>query len=351
MSSPPTKPRRQLAGLSIDDIAIGSSTRKAVVRTVDDSDEAWANKQAAQHARDMITSVMSDEATVQGTDLGRVTSLRFSGLPFCGLRWFIMLPQSTREYKPADFGFRFFTSVGTAVHTVIQNAVHASKHYHALNDYICEDCKHRHVLNLIPVTKCKKCGSSKVHSDEHEVLWRGAVGHVDEILVPDLRKKKRVYLLDYKTTSMRGLEKENPVGYVHQIRSYGVALRDEEYEVVGCGLVYIPRDNPFKFKLSEIPFGDSEYSLQKKLLGRWVTDHAVAADVSTLRSALELLDSRPCRNKLKSFHCECPHKDFCAGNGDARPERMEVLVRTSYKEMKPWLPIANLKGLKKLPSL
>lgn len=321
-----------------------------MVRHRGESDLEFSRRKALQVAHDMIGRVTSDEQQPQEIDLSRVVNLRFSGMPFCGLRWFVSLPQALARTKMTDFGFRFFTTVGTSVHTVIQNAVALSKDYHALNDFVCQKCGDRQPLLITPPGRCAKCGSKHFRRDEHEVIWRGAIGHVDEIFVPDLSHRKRLFVMDYKTTSLSNINKVDPPGYVNQLRSYSVTLQEEGYEVLGAGLVYIPRDNPFKWRISHLPFTDQIFRLQRNRMAAWVRQHDQASAVDSLSELRELITSRPCRAKLKSYHADCPHRDFCAGNMEATPSYMSRLARTSYKEVEKWLPIANLKGLKKLPS-
>jgi hypothetical protein len=188
-----------------------------------------------------------------------------------------------------------------------------------------------------PPCECSNCGATKLVREEHTVQWKGSLGHVDEILLLD-KKSKSVYILDYKTTSLSNVNKPDPAGYLAQISSYAVALKDSGYKVVGYALVYIPRDNPFKFRVSPYVFDEAaEYKARKRLTG-WKESFDSASKVKSLDSALRLLDTRPCEHGLKAAHAECPHASNCAGQG-ARPENMVFLINKTHKSLGTFLPV------------
>lgn len=302
------------------------------------SESEFQAASAAHAVRNSINRMM-DHDQIEGTvDLARVLNLRFSGLPFCSLRWFINLPRALSGKRPSDFGSRFFTSIGHTVHDVYQTGVHNSTSFNALNDYVCTSCKKRYNLRLKAPKKCS-CGSLLFKRDEHEVLWRSAIGHVDEIVIPDVTYMKKVFLLDYKTTSLKNIDKPNPITYTSQIRSYGVALTDEGYDVIGCGLVYVPRDNPYRWRMAEIPFNRKVYESSLSWLEFWLDEHNKGMEVKTPKDVMNLLASRPCREKVLSCYTDCEHVGICGEEHEAHPPELKRRLERAYKEIKIWLPL------------
>jgi hypothetical protein len=330
--------RRKLPGFSIEDVPFSSNYKKPPERSDFRNDRDLRAALASYKVSNSLTNMMEHAKFHQPVDMERVLNLRFSSLPFCSVRWFLNLPQKLNGTNVSDFGSKFFTSVGTTVHTVFQDAVHNSPSFHALNDYICTSCRKRYVLRMERPKKCS-CGSILFRRDEHEVLWRGAIGHVDENVVPDINYPKRVFILDYKTTSLKNLHKKDSIQYSSQIKSYGVALTDAGYEVLGCGLVYVPRDNPYKFRMSELPFNQEVYAKSLSWLEFWLAEHKKGMNVETPRDALELLANRPCREKVLHCYQDCEHKSYCGEDNVDHPAEMKRRVRQAYNEIKIWLPL------------
>jgi len=304
------------------------------------------NKFDPDHCFDVVTKVLDSvtkESNIQEkVDINRIKKLRFSGLPFCSLRWFINLPKSVLgDFYSREFGFKYYTTVGHAVHDVFQTAMRVNTSVVCLNDFVCLSCKHRHVLLEESPEKCGKCGHRNLVSEEHEVLWNGAVGHVDEILLLD-RDTRTVFIIDYKTTSLSSIDKKDSAQYKAQIISYAVALTDAGYNVVGVGLIYIPRDNPFKFRPSYYKITSKVIERGRKKLKFWKQHHDYATSISSLSEALHLIDMRPCRSEIKTDFIECEFASSCAGC-DADRQSMEYRVRESYRKVKKVLPILEIK--------
>ena len=106
-------------------------------------------------------------------DIGRIVSLRCSQLPFCPTSLLL-----NYLYKgltsPMDLLGSYYTSVGTAVHEVMQR--YLSKSGRFLADYVCHECGTVHHMT----TKHECCGFDTHY---HEVLidCMGIVGHIDGI--------------------------------------------------------------------------------------------------------------------------------------------------------------------------
>lgn len=267
-----------------------------------------------------LKEVTEESRFTEKVDIGRVNKLRFSSLPYCPLKWFVNLPKSLsgiRE-KRVDFSYKFYTSVGHTVHDVFQTAMHSYEGVTMLDDYVCRSCKHRVPLRGKEVKKCPKCGSLSMARDEHEITWKGAEGHIDNILQVAVKDDTRyVFLLDYKTTSLNSINKVDPPGYLAQLSSYAAGVDEyERMEVLGYGLVYVPRDNPFKFRMSAYRFDENAKRLSAKRFDQWTKWFKVASSVETLKEALALMDIRPCKSGPRFMYSECEHASRCAGCGD-----------------------------------
>jgi len=290
-----------------------------------------------------VSEVMQESRFLEKVDKSRLTNLRFSSLPFCGLKWFINLPKSfsAEEEKVVNFGYKFFTSVGHTVHDVFQTAMHNYSGVTMLDDYVCKKCKHRVALSGEPVEECPKCGHSEMKRDEHEISWMGALGHIDNVLlVSKTGKRRSVFVLDYKTTSVASVgSKVDPPGYLAQLSSYAAGISEyKNLDVLGYGLVYVPRDNPFKFRISSYRQDERTKAFAVRRMTKWVKDFEIASQVVSLKDALKLIDNRPCVEKTGFLYSECEFAGMCAGCGP-RPDNMVFLVESTHKKIRGFLPI------------
>lgn len=293
--------------------------------------------------RRKVEEVTQEARFLEKVDKSRLTNLRFSSLPFCGLKWFLNLPKSMMGdgEKVVDFSYKYFTSVGHTVHDVFQTAMHNYSGVTMLDDYVCRKCKHRVYLSGKVVEECPKCGHDGMKRNEHEIAWMGALGHIDNILQVQKKGPRRsVFVLDYKTTSMKAIEsKEDPPGYLAQLSSYATGVSYyKNVDVVGYGLVYVPRDNPFQFRISSYRFTEESKKRGTARMKKWVRDFEIAATVKDLKGALALIDNRPCKEKAGFMFSECEFVGQCAGCG-SRPESMEFLVMSTFKKISHVLPI------------
>lgn len=352
MSSQKLKSKRPSKGLSIDEVEIPTWGDKGAPLRSQFKDDQEFKAALLQHELSSRFKTMMDTARLPSKiDPARILNLRFSGLPFCSLRWFLKLPVNLGREKMVDFGFTYFTKVGTAVHEVVQNLVERSSGLDFLKDFVCSnpDCRKRYALLPRSPLSCEHCGSSDFDSEEHEVVWNGAIGHVDEIVVLDAKNHpKRIVILDYKTTSTLSLNREDPVEYVSQIRSYATALTDRGFEVEGVFLMYIPRDNPFGWRLSPVKWSSQIYKSHRKWMEFWVDEHKAGMSVATLEDARDLVVNRPCTSSSQpKCFSGCEFSDFCCSPGK-RPPKMMSQVESTYSQVKRWLPLN--KRLPKQPS-
>lgn len=171
------------------------------------------------------------------SDLERLVNLRCSQLPLCPTSLLLNYKRKGMVRSMDMFG-GFYTSVGTAVHTVMQTYLPQTGNF--LADYYCTKC-HRYY----PMSHTFQCCGVPTHYEEVLIDYKGIVGHIDAIYRD---RKGRYWIVDFKTTSLAQAPKKktNPgEGYVAQIESYAYLLyRQYGIRVSGVMLCFIPRDNP-----------------------------------------------------------------------------------------------------------
>ena len=248
--------------------------------------------------------------------VGRIVELRPSQLPFCALSfWTVNASQST--HRLMSMSMAYYTSVGTTVHEVLQR-------YLALT--------HRFVADW----ECKICGKKNKFSHEnmccdelmeyHELTVRqerphGVVsGHIDGVYRD---KTGRYWIIDYKTTGLDSVMekiKDPPIAYRHQVRMYAYLLwLQYGIKVAGVMLVFIPRDKPHRRETWAELVEDEEFTeTMPQLLDMFLKRHHYAMRISTLESALKLVNQKPCGD---------PYCDVC----ELPLEEKELAIRRSFK--------------------
>lgn len=301
--------------------------------------EPVTNRDASLNASAFFTHILQDSISLQRRDPYRTLKVRFSGLPFCGLKWILGLEGQNVETQSQMFGFRFYVNIGTLVHTLVQKSVLADHEwkFEVYRDYLCRSCRHRVLLSKKVIKNCPKCSSKNVTAEEHEVNWNGALGHIDEIIAfPDSKGKKRRMILDYKTTSVaKAQSKKNLVsaGYRFQIKSYAVALADEGNPVDYTGFVFIPRDNPERFVIQGAEeFTDKEYNFYSRRLTQSLEEHSACS--SFLKSpdrsvAVNIIKSRPCAKGLQPEFSDCEYAKECPNNSRHMFSKLEKATDSS----------------------
>lgn len=316
-------------------------------------------KVTLQEFLDATVQKKMEELTREGglivkTDITRVTNLRFSGFPFCGVRWFLSLPEALHATKRQPFGMSFFVNVGTAVHNVIQESWDSIKGAEVYNDFHCKKCHHVHSLVQRP-DKCENCGSKELVKHEHEVFFENAVGHIDEMLYielpdhvePDFPVRAGFVVIDYKTTMLKkvlaktGLpSKEN----VLQISGYAAALRKQKKPIIGYCLVYVPRDNPFAFLPISRVLNKQEYKeCLDRMYGYVDMFEAWSKAKSKKRVIMLTQQHRPCTpgNEVPSEFEGCQYCSLCTSlDGE---EILEERINRVYDEVADKLPIEKLR--------
>jgi hypothetical protein len=306
----------------------------------------------------LMTDTMNSGTVTRENDPRRIRYPRFSSFPFCGVQWFFNLPGLVSRRAVKDFAFGYFTSVGTAVHLVKQEAL--TRYVTSIGgdsikvywDYVCTntECKKRHILLAEKPTECSACGGVDFHRDEHEVKYKGALGHIDNItsfaLPPRLQDSlgigEATIVMDYKTSSIHNTTvKADTLPYASnqaQIDKYTAVMQKRTKHlppVIGNALVYLPRDVPFRHKTFFKYMSEEEGVKHREDIVSYVADHSRWISVETIDDALESYDERPCRSgcKIKSEYADCEYLKYCTSNNGT------ALVKTTFSKVKKYLPI------------
>lgn len=190
----------------------------------------------------------------------------------------------------------FYTSIGTAVHSTVQKYLAPSGAF--LADYYCHECS-----TLYKFTHKPECCDFPTEYRELEVSYKGVVGHIDGIF---RTKDGKYWIIDYKTTSLKGVIKklEDPgKTYQAQIIAYAVLLLLQyKIKVEGVALIFIPRDTPKEPHIWEKPIGEQEIAAGRRDLRKWRDEHREIVNMTKVEQALPWIKKRcddpwcrPCR--------------------------------------------------------
>ncbi|QBX06701.1 CRISPR/Cas system associated [Burkholderia phage BcepSaruman] len=216
--------------------------------------------------------------------------LRPSQLPFCPADFFVQ-NAAHGTMRSLDFAGCFYTSVGTVVHEVLQQALCLSGKL--LANYECKECGTWHNMSY----KYECCGFPTTYH-ELSIKYKGISGHIDGVL--DMGDGTHS-VIDFKTTGVNAAAKKakDPgVVYVEQIEAYAVLL-ELQYglKISGISDIFVLRDNPTKDPaIFTRAITDERRSVIKKRLKRYLKMHRETLDVSTLKEALALLEYDRCTN-------------------------------------------------------
>jgi hypothetical protein len=233
---------------------------------------------------------MEHQIVVGKSDPSRILYLRPSQMPFCAVQFFIQRALNGLNGH-LDMAGAYYTSVGTTVHEVLQNFLCRSGRL--LADYHCRECGKWHRMSY----KYECCDFPTAY---HEVLidYKGIKGHIDAVYKD---KKGRLWILDFKTTSIAGAasKKRNPgVVYIEQIETYAV-LFELQYgmKIEGIMDAFILRDNPKKDPaVWARPLDDMMRKRVKKRLMKYKKAHRATLDAVSLKDALALRQFGKCVN-------------------------------------------------------
>lgn len=237
------------------------------------------------------------------------TVLRASSLPVCCILQYLSLHKENLEGPKRNVSYTsdFFTQLGSAVHLVVQRWMGQTGRI--LGNWYCPKCSYKKRMSLYE-GDCPKCGTELLYK-ELVVKYKELSGHVDGIvLLPD----ENMIVLDYKTTTSSKINNgvKPYIAYEKQIKSYSHILK-EEYglPIVGSSLLYISRDNPYKYH--EYPFNVEDMEV---FLNSQVRQHRIAKKVTKTQNYSVLMKNKPCtslsyyKKEMHSFE-ECPMLNVC----------------------------------------
>ena len=272
-------------------------------------------------------------------DIEQPPRLRPSSLPACSIIALGKLLDYRLSGKESrNYMSDFFMDVGTQVHSVLDKWCAHSDGPKVWGDWKCSNNECRNIWGIsydkgsADDSTCHLCQSKGVYQ-EVEIKYRGMKGHMDCVLITN----KGVVVVDYKTASSYKASQNRfyamgsphyPLqlfAYTYMLdRVYGKYFK-EKYgkDVIGCGLLFVSRDNPSKYKI--FSWGDVALTHGKSLLKagskRWSLARKSLSNGTLSKS---LLSHRLCKNDSDYMNNKstffpyggCPYYAKCVGKKD-----------------------------------
>lgn len=248
-------------------------------------------------------TAMREYTRTEKTSPSRVLSLRPSQMPFCPSNFFLE-NANHGLYRTLDFAGAYYTSVGTVVHSIMQEFLAKSGRF--LADYHCAECNTWHRMSY----KHECCGFPTRY-EEIAIDYKGIHGHIDAVFRDD---NGNLFILDYKTCSTIAAPKkqEDPgVVYIEQIETYAVLI-ELQYGIKIAGIMdaFIIRDDPKKTPaIYARELTDEKRKEVKKRLGMYKVMHREALDATTWEDVLALAEYEKCVNPYCKA-CKMDDKDL-----------------------------------------
>ena len=225
-----------------------------------------------------------------------------------------------------DMMMAYYVTVGSAVHTVMQNYLSRSGKF--LADYYCKRCG-----TYYPLSHVHSCCGHPTEYEEVQISFLRIGGHIDGIFQDS---QGHYWILDFKTTSMKSApEKQKKPGdaYSEQVESYAYLLyRQYGIRVKGAILCFLPRDNPRTPVLWVKELGKVHFREIHERLKRYRKIHAQAMEASTVEEVMEFYKHR-CSNQ----YCE-----YCKLSKRELKASVVKALKSKHK-----LPLSNLNDLLK----
>lgn len=222
-------------------------------------------------------------------DITRIKSLRPSQLPFCPVNFFTRVAKFG-ALQVMDMGGSFYTSVGTAVHDVVQTYLAPSGKF--LATWKCRHCGKKREVSMR-----HECCEFQMDYHEISINYKGVVGHIDAVFKDH---KGRYWILDFKTTSVKGVagKIKNPGRvYIEQIETYALYLwLQHGIKVEGVMLMFIKRDNPAEPAVWARTLDDADFDRIKKRTKTYKKMHKEVLAVETAKEAIALARYGKCKN-------------------------------------------------------
>jgi hypothetical protein len=248
-------------------------------------------------------TAMREYTRTEKTSPGRVLSLRPSQMPFCPTNFFLE-NANHGLYRTLDFAGAYYTSVGTVVHSIMQEFLAKAGCF--LADYHCAECDTWHKMSY----KHECCGFPTRY-EEISINYKGIHGHIDAVFRD---AKGGLWILDYKTCSTVAAPKkqEDPgIVYIEQIETYAVLI-ELQYGIKIEGIMdaFIIRDNPRATPaIYSRGLTDEKRAEVKKRLGMYKRMHREALDAETWEDVLALAEYEKCVNPYCDA-CKMQDKDL-----------------------------------------
>lgn len=270
-------------------------------------------------------------------DPSRQRNLRCSQLPFCSLDYFVGIATNHKS-RYLDMRGLYYTSVGTAVHEIMQTALMRQSNL-IVGNWVCKECGKTKSFTTQP-----ECCDFPMAYEEIDFNYKGIQGHLDTLFCnEDKFNKKDIYkhtftVTDYKTTSMANREamaNNPPQGYIEQLLAYFYLLTKQyKLKITHIMLVFIPRDNPdpknitiWEREVTKVDLDRTESNLRKYLKA-----HQRVRRIKTLKGLRKLYETYGLCNN--TFCSTCRSKDPWS------------VLENAYNVNKHKLPLNKILGIK-----
>jgi hypothetical protein len=259
-------------------------------------------------------------------DKSRASELHPSSFPYCGLRDAYRRLNGDYGTYEDTLSSSYFTSIGTAVHSIFQKWLgFAKKDVVLIGDWKCLSCKKKQYFQAKP--KSCKCGKPKFKYCELGGVYAGVVfWHCDGLVRIKMNRKFVYVLIDFKTSSKEAIDKylQKGVGLpyksnVAQIRSYAIlAKRKYKIKISGAALIYLARDHPIKkYAVIPITISEEKRKIADQRLNKDARHFKIASQLKKKSELKILIREKPCRNRAEykrdmySFFSPCPLEKVC----------------------------------------
>lgn len=275
---------------------------------------------------DTVKTAMQDVSRYELQRLNRLYEIHPSSFPYCPLReLYNLIERDFNVIEERTFAETYFTSVGTLVHTLIQNYIGKTGRmwgYWKCSQPECSyECKKLSVYH-----DCPDCGSDLDYV-EIGYTYKGVLsGHSDGLYEDS---KGNFWVTDYKTCLLSKAQQHRRDGvtlagnntYAAQQKAYVTLcqrkFRKRGIKIKGYILIYIPRDIPFQIQFVAVKVdADTKRETWKNIV-KSVENHNIILDATSWQDIRPLLKDKPCSsladyNKtMSSPYSECPLLKCC----------------------------------------
>jgi len=251
-----------------------------------------------------------------------VYSFRGSSLPYCSVRDVLTECRKVSETLPnreITLKNRFIMDQGSLIHELVQNILGSQGRI--FGNWFCKTCRLTVATHRTGPVHCDKCKTQARYEEIRVQHPSGFSGSVDALIPTG---NGQFFLADLKTTDKSKFSKmEVPLSYKAQVNAYRYCLTHAPYNlpIVGCAIVYIARDDIFKYKVMPLSDEDmSDETFEGYVRSKQESETAlVTGEVSKLRGS--------CKDRSDSPYC--PYGALCFS-----PMRDKILDDEYAKAMK-----------------